>query len=166
MTIPYSGSPSCRLLYLLWPCLLRLLLTRWASLLPPEHEQPSELQLLLQELAPPPAACADLHDAKAEGEAEEAEEEAEEAEEAEAAEAAEEAEAAEVAEEAEVVGRVASAEVLAGAAAGDAAGSEGGCSHGRASVPAVKTVTDEGEEDEAALHSRITSLFEQLLVVH
>ena len=153
MTIPYSGSPSCRLLYLLWPCLLRLLLTRWASLLPPEHEQPSELQLLLQELAPPPAACA----GKAEGEAEEAEEEAEEA---------EEAEAAEVAEEAEVVGRVASAEVLAGAAAGDAAGSEGGCSHGRASVPAVKTVTDEGEEDEAALHSRITSLFEQLLVVH
>ena len=151
MTIPYSGSPSCRLLYLLWPCLLRLLLTRWASLLPPEHEQPSELQLLLQELAPPPAACADLHDAKAEGEAEEAEEEAGEAEEA---------------EEAEVVGRVASAEVLAGAAAGDAAGSEGGCSHGRASVPAVKTVTDEGEEDEAVLHSRITSLFEQLLVVH
>ena len=125
--------------------------------MPPEREQPSELQLLLQELAPPPAACADLHDAKAEGEAEEAEEEAEEA---------EEAEAAEVAEEAEVVGRVASAEVLAGAAAGDAAGSEGGCSHGRASVPAVKTVTDEGEEDEAALHSRITSLFEQLLVVH
>ena len=126
--------------------LLRLLLTRWASLLPPEREQPSQLQLLLQELAPPPAACA----GKAEGEAEEAEE----------------AEAAEVAEEAEVVGRVASAEVLAGAAAGDAAGSEGGCSHGRASVPAVKTVTDEGEEDEAALHSRITSLFEQLLVVH
>ena len=84
---------SCRLLYLLWPCLLRLLLTRWASLLPPEHEQPSELQLLLQELAPPPAACAEhLHDAKAEGEAEEAEEEAEEAEEAEAAEAAEAAE--------------------------------------------------------------------------
>ena len=124
--------------------LLRLLLTRWASLIPPEHEQPSELQLLLQELAPPPAACA----GKAEGEAEEAEEEAGEA------------------EEAEVVGRVASAEVLAGAAAGDAAGSEGGCSHGRASVPAVKTVTDEGEEDEAALHSRITSLFEQLLVVH
>ena len=124
--------------------LLRLLLTRWASLLPPEREQPSELQLLLQELAPPPAACA----GKAEGEAEEAEEEAGEA------------------EEAEVVGRVASAEVLAGAAAGDAAGSEGGCSHGRASVPAVKTVTDEGEEDEAALHSRITSLFEQLLVVH
>ena len=124
--------------------LLRLLLTRWASLLPPTHEQPSELQLLLQELAPPPAACA----GKAEGEAEEAEEEAGEA------------------EEAEVVGRVASAEVLAGAAAGDAAGSEGGCSHGRASVPAVKTVTDEGEEDEAALHSRITSLFEQLLVVH
>ena len=114
--------------------LLRLLLTRWASLLPPEREQPSELQLLLQELAPPPAACA----GKAEGEA----------------------------EEAEVVGRVASAEVLAGAAAGDAAGSEGGCSHGRTSVPAVKTVTDEGEEDEAALHSRITSLFEQLLVVH
>ena len=64
------------------------------------------------------------------------------------------------------MGRVASAEVLAGAAAGDSAGSEGGCSHGRASVPAVKTVTDEGEEDEAALHSRITSLFEQLLVVH
>ena len=126
--------------------LLRLLLTRWASLLPPEREQPSQLQLLLQELAPPPAACA----GKAEGEAEEAEE----------------AEAAEVAEEAEVVGRVASAEVLAGASAGDAAGSEGGCSHGRASVPAVKTVTDEGEEDEAALHSRITSLFEQLLVVH
>ena len=141
--------------------LLRLLLTRWASLLPPEREQPSELQLLLQELAPPPAACAEhLYDAKAEGEAEEAEEEAEEAEEAEAA------EAAEVTEEAEGVGRVASAEVLAGAAAGDAAGSEGGCSHGRASVPAVKTVTDEGEEDEAALHSRITSLFEQLLVVH
>ena len=136
--------------------LLRLLLTRWASLLPPEREQPSELQLLLQELAPPPAACA----GKAEGEAEEAEEEAE------AAEAAGAAEAAEAAEEAEVVGRVASAEVLAGAAAGDAAGSEGGCSHGRASVPAVKTVTDEGEEDEAALHSRITSLFEQLLVVH
>ena len=130
--------------------LLRLLLTRWASLLPPEREQPSELQLLLQELAPPPAACA----GKAEGEAEEAEEEAG------------DAEAAEAAEEAEVVGRVASAEVLAGAAAGDAAGSEGGCSHGRASVPAVKTVTDEGEEDEAALHSRITSLFEQLLVVH
>ena len=130
--------------------LLRLLLTRWASLLPPEREQPSELQLLLQELAPPPAACA----GKAEGEAEEAEEEAG------------EAEAAEAAEEAEVVGRVASAEVLAGAAAGDAAGSEGGCSHGHASVPAVKTVTDEGEEDEAALHSRITSLFEQLLVVH
>ena len=127
--------------------LLRLLLTRWASLLPPEREQPSELQLLLQELAPPPAACA----GKAEGEAEEAEEEAGDA---------------EAAEEAEVVGRVASAEVLAGAAAGDAAGSEGGCSHGRASVPAVKTVTDEGEEDEAALHSRITSLFEQLLVVH
>ena len=150
MTIPYSGSPSCRLLYLLWPCLLRLLLTRWASLLPPEHEQPSELQLLLQELAPPPAACA--------GKAE--------AEEAEAAEEAGAAGAAEAAEEAEVVGRVASAEVLAGAAAGDAAGSEGGCSHGRASVPAVKTVTDEGEEDEAALHSRITSLFEQLLVVH
>ena len=118
--------------------------------MPPEREQPSELQLLLQELAPPPAACA----GKAEGEAEEA------------AEAAGEAEAAEAAEEAEVVGRVASAEVLAGAAAGDAAGSEGGCSHGRASVPAVKTVTDEGEEDEAALHSRITSLFEQLLVVH
>ena len=115
--------------------------------MPPEREQPSELQLLLQELAPPPAACA----GKAEGEAEEAEEEAGEAEEA---------------EEAEVVGRVASAEVLAGAAAGDAACSEGGCSHGRASVPAVKTVTDEGEEDEAALHSRITSLFEQLLVVH
>ena len=135
---------------MLWPCLLRLLLTRWASLLPPTHEQPSELQLLLQELAPPPAACA----GKAEGEAEEAEEEAG------------DAEAAEAAEEAEVVGRVASAEVLAGAAAGDAAGSEGGCSHGRASVPAVKTVTDEGEEDEAALHSRITSLFEQLLVVH
>jgi len=130
--------------------LLRLLLTRWASLLPPEREQPSELQLLLQELAPPPAACA----GKAEGEAEEAEEEAG------------EAEAAEAAEEAEVVGRVASAEVLAGAAAGDAAGSEGGCSHGRPSVPAVETVTDEGEEDEAALHSRITSLFEQLLVVH
>ena len=127
--------------------------------MPPEREQPSELQLLLQELAPPPAACA----GKAEGEAEEAEEEAGEAE---AAEAAGEAEAAEAAEEAEVVGRVASAEVLAGAAAGDAAGSEGGCSHGRASVPAVKTVTDEGEEDEAALHSRITSLFEQLLVVH
>ena len=124
--------------------------------MPPEREQPSELQLLLQELAPPPAACA----GKAEGEAEEAEEEAEEAEEAEAA------DAAEVTEEAEVVGRVASAEVLAGAAAGDAAGSEGGCSHGRALVPAVKTVTDEGEEDEAALHSRITSLFEQLLVVH
>ena len=144
-----------------WPCLLRLLLTRWASLLPPEHEQPSELQLLLQELAPPPAASAEhFDDAKAEGEAEEAEEEAEEAEEAEAA------DAAEVTEEAEVVGRVASAEVLAGAAAGDAAGSEGGCSHGRALVPAVKTVTDEGEEDEAALHSRITSLFEQLLVVH
>ena len=122
--------------------------------MPPEREQPSELQLLLQELAPPPAACA----GKAEGEAEEAEEEAEEE--------AGEAEAAEAAEEAEVVGRVASAEVLAGAAAGDAAGSEGGCSHGRASVPAVKTVTDEGEEDEAALHSRITSLFEQLLVVH
>ena len=140
---------SCRLLHLLWPCLLRLLLTRWASLLPPEHEQPSELQLLLQELAPPPAASAEhFDDAKAEGEAVEAEEEAEEA------------------EEAEVVGRVASAEVLAGAAAGDAAGSEGGCSHGRALVPAVKTVTDEGEEDEAALHSRITSLFEQLLVVH
>ena len=145
--------------------LLRLLLTRWASLLPPEREQPSQLQLLLQELAPPPAACA----GKAEGEAEEAEEEAGEAEEAGGAaeaEEAEEAEAAEVAEEAEVVGRVASAEVLAGASAGDAAGSEGGCSHGRASVPAVKTVTDEGEEDEAALHSRITSLFEQLLVVH
>ena len=123
--------------------------------MPPEREQPSELQLLLQELAPPPAASAEhFDDSKAEGEAEEAEEEAG------------EAEAAEAAEEAEVVGRVASAEVLAGAAAGDAAGSEGGCSHGRASVPAVKTVTDEGEEDEAALHSRITSLFEQLLVVH
>ena len=65
---------------------------------------------------------------------------------------------------AEVVGRVASAEVLADAAAGGGAGAEGGC----ASVPAVKTglATDEaGEEDEAALHGRITSLFEQLLVV-
>jgi hypothetical protein len=149
---------------LLWLCLLRLLLPRWASLLPPEREQPSGLQQLLRELVPPPAACAEhLHDAKAEGEAEE---EAEEAEEAEAAETAEEVEAAEAAEEAEVMGRVASAEVLAGAAAGDAAGSEGGCAHARASVPAVKPVTDEGEEDEAALHSRITSLFEQLLVVH
>ena len=67
--------------------LLRLLLTRWASLLPPEREQPSQLQLLLQELAPPPAACA----GKAEGEAEEAEEEAGEAEEAGGAAEAEEA---------------------------------------------------------------------------
>ena len=70
--------------------LLRLLLTRWASLLPPEREQPSQLQLLLQELAPPPAACA----GKAEGEAEEAEEEAGEAEEAGGAAEAEEAAAA------------------------------------------------------------------------
>ena len=122
------------------------LLTRWASLLPPAHEQTTELQQVLQELAPPPAACAEcLREEKAEGEGEETEE-------------AKEAKG--VAGGAEVVGRVASAEVLADAAAGGGAGAEAGC----ASVPAVKT-DEAGEEDEAALHGRITSLFEQLLVV-
>ena len=122
------------------------LLTRWASLLPPAHEQTTELQQVLQELAPPPAACAEcLREEKAEGEGEETEE-------------AKEAKG--VAGGAEVVGRMASAEVLADAAAGGGAGAEAGC----ASVPAVKT-DEAGEEDEAALHGRITSLFEQLLVV-
>ena len=122
------------------------LLTRWASLLPPAHEQTTELQQVLQELAPPPAACAEcLREEKAEGEGEETEE-------------AKEAKG--VAGGAEVVGRVASAEVLADAAAGGGAGAEAGC----ASVPAIKT-DEAGEEDEAALHGRITSLFEQLLVV-
>ena len=131
------------------------LLTRWASLLPPAHEQTTELQQVLQELAPPPAACAEcLREEKAEGEGEETEE----AKEAKEAKEAEEAKG--VAGGAEVVGRVASAEVLADAAAGGGAGAEAGC----ASVPAVKT-DEAGEEDEAALHGRITSLFEQLLVV-
>ena len=110
---------------------------------------------MLQELAPPPAACAEcLREEKAEGEGEETEE----AKEAKEAKEAEEAKG--VAGGAEVVGRVASAEVLADAAAGGGAGAEAGC----ASVPAVKT-DEAGEEDEAALHGRITSLFEQLLVV-
>ena len=137
------------------------LLTRWASLLPPAHEQTTELQQVLQELAPPPAACAEcLREEKAEGEGEETEE-AKEAKEAEEAKEAKEAKGAKgVAGGAEVVGRVASAEVLADAAAGGGAGAEAGC----ASVPAVKT-DEAGEEDEAALHGRITSLFEQLLVV-
>ena len=134
------------------------LLTRWASLLPPAHEQTTELQQVLQELAPPPAACAEcLREEKAEGEGEETEE-AKEAKEAEEAKEAKEAKG--VAGGAEVVGRVASAEVLADAAAGGGAGAEAGC----ASVPAIKT-DEAGEEDEAALHGRITSLFEQLLVV-
>ena len=75
-------------------------------------------------------------------------------------EAEEAEEAKEVAGGTEVVGGVASVEVLADAAAGGGAGAEGGC----ASVPAVKT-DEVGEEDEARLHGRITSLFEQLLVV-
>ena len=128
------------------------LLTRWASLLPPAHEQTTELQQVLQELAPPPAACAEcLREEKAEGEGEETEE---------AKEVKEATEAKGVAGGAEVVGRVASAEVLDDAAAGGGAGAEAGC----ASVPAIKT-DEAGEEDEAALHGRITSLFEQLRVV-
>ena len=119
------------------------ILTRWASLLPPAHDQTTELQQVLQELTPPPAACAECrHEEKADGEAEEAMEVA----------------------GAEGVGEVAPAEVLADVAEGGGAGADGGCAHGGASVPAVKT-GEVGEEDEAALHGRITALFEQLLVV-